>query len=89
MPYLSSFSNAEEYFGVEYDSNLESANYYVENNVYYCVGHKLPFSENSFDAVVSFQVIEHVKDLHYSLQELQRVAKPLAKILITGPLLWP
>ena len=47
-----------------------------------------PFSglnDNSFDVVVSFQVIEHIKkDLEY-LKEIYRVLKPGGKALITTP----
>lgn len=47
-----------------------------------------PFSgleENEFDVVVSFQVIEHIKnDLEY-LKEIYRVLKPGGRALITTP----
>ena len=47
-----------------------------------------PFSgleDNSYDVVISFQVIEHVKkDLEY-LKEIYRVLKPGGKALVTTP----
>jgi SAM-dependent methyltransferase len=88
-PYMACFPDAREYIGVDYDSNLEIGSCYVKNNIYYYDGHNLPFPDNAFDAIVTFQVIEHVDNLHHSLQELQRVASPGATVLITGPLLWP
>ncbi len=42
-------------------------------------------ADNSFDLVVSFQVIEHIKDDKLYLQEINRVLKPGGKALITTP----
>ena len=41
--------------------------------------------DNSYDVVVSFQVIEHIKDDKKYLQEIQRVLKPGGKAIITTP----
>lgn len=41
--------------------------------------------DNTFDTVVSFQVIEHIKDDRRFLEEIQRVLKPGGKALITTP----
>jgi len=40
------------------------------------VGEVLPFKENSFDAVLSIVVLEHVKDPFQCAEELKRVLKP-------------
>lgn len=40
---------------------------------------------NSFDVVVSFQVIEHIKDATLYLQEIHRVLKPNGKAYISTP----
>ncbi len=40
---------------------------------------------NSFDTVVSFQVIEHIKDDRKFLEEIWRVLKPGGKAIITTP----
>jgi ubiquinone/menaquinone biosynthesis C-methylase UbiE len=45
----------------------------------------LPYPENSFDSIVSFQVIEHIKDDHSFLKEISRVLKPNGFALITTP----
>ncbi|MTI30131.1 class I SAM-dependent methyltransferase [Xanthovirga aplysinae] len=42
-------------------------------------------ADNSFDVIVSFQVIEHIEDDKYFLQEIQRVLKPGGKAIITTP----
>jgi ubiquinone/menaquinone biosynthesis C-methylase UbiE len=42
-------------------------------------------ADNSFDCVVSFQVIEHIKEDRFYLQEIHRVLKPGGVALITTP----
>lgn len=44
-----------------------------------------PFEDNSFDSIVTFQVIEHVGDDSGFIQEIHRVLKPGGKALITTP----
>jgi SAM-dependent methyltransferase len=41
--------------------------------------------DNTFDSVVSFQVIEHIEDDHFFLKEIHRVLKPGGLALITTP----
>jgi SAM-dependent methyltransferase len=43
------------------------------------------FADNSFDSVVSFQVIEHIQDDRLFLQEIHRVLKPGGIALLTTP----
>lgn len=42
-------------------------------------------ADNSFDCVLSFQVIEHIKNDRFYLQEIHRVLKPGGVALITTP----
>ena len=46
---------------------------------------RLPFPNDYFDLITSFQVIEHVVDVPLYLEEMARVAKPAAVILLTTP----
>ena len=51
-------------------------------------GHIPPFDGlegNSFDTVISFQVIEHIKDDAFFLEEIHRVLKPGGKAYLTTP----
>jgi SAM-dependent methyltransferase len=45
----------------------------------------LPFSENAFDLVCAFDVIEHVENDYLAFQELARVCKEKSSVLITVP----
>lgn len=41
--------------------------------------------DESYDCVISFQVIEHIKDANFYLEEIQRILKPKGKAFITTP----
>lgn len=43
---------------------------------------KLPYKNNFFDVVISFDVLEHIQDKEKVLNEMMRVLKPGGKILI-------
>ncbi len=45
----------------------------------------LPFESESFDAVVSFQVIEHVPDVQAYLSEIRRVLRPGGCLVLATP----
>ncbi len=45
----------------------------------------LPFEDNSFDAVVSFQVIEHIEEDEALVKEIHRVLKPGGVLVLTTP----
>ena len=49
----------------------------------------LPFKDESFDAVFSFAVLEHVKDPFRCARELYRVLKPGGKLYVNVPFLQP
>ena len=48
-------------------------------------GRRLPFENNEFEMVVSFQVIEHIVDQNLYLNELKRVLAPNGTVLFTTP----
>jgi len=45
----------------------------------------LPFPDQSFDAVVSFEVIEHLDDCQQYLAEVSRVLKPAGVFILSTP----
>lgn len=49
---------------------------------------ELPFGTGTFDTVVSFQVLEHVREPKDFLKEAFRVLKPGGKMILTTPFLW-
>jgi SAM-dependent methyltransferase len=53
------------------------------------VGEKLPFKDNSFDAVISIAVLEHVKDPWLCAKEIVRVLKPGGDLICCVPFLQP
>lgn len=46
---------------------------------------ELPFPDNSFDLVTSYQMLEHVPDPELGLQEMLRVLKPGGVFCLVGP----
>jgi len=46
---------------------------------------KLPFKDSEFDAACSFEVIEHLRDVHKFLKEVLRVLKPGGKFILSTP----
>jgi|TARA_B100000315_G_scaffold259930_1_gene318170 SAM-dependent methyltransferase len=67
--------------------NLEIEKY--KNTDVISVGEVLPFLSDSFDAVFSFSVLEHVKDPFKSADELVRVLKPGGTVYFSVPFLQP
>lgn len=60
----------------------------AKNKVIKYNGKKLPFRANTFDAVLSLEVIEHAPDPILMLKEIQRVLKKNGILIITTPNKW-
>jgi SAM-dependent methyltransferase len=86
-PYECLFVNADGYVGLDVQqSGHDHTNSKID--VFYD-GETIPFGRGEFDAVVSFEVFEHVFNLDRVLSEINRVLRDDGKLLITVPFFWP
>jgi SAM-dependent methyltransferase len=85
-PYESLFTAAARYTGVDIPtSGHDHKNSKID--VFYD-GRSLPFNDSQFDAVVSFEVFEHVFNLSEVLLEINRVTRYGGLLLISIPFSW-
>lgn len=86
-PYRDLFSRVDSYIGVDIEqSGHDHATSDID--VFYD-GRNLPFDDERFDAVVAFEVFEHVFNLPEMLQEIRRVIKPGGRLMFSIPFAWP
>jgi len=84
LGYLSKFSN--NLIGI--DTDLISLLYAQKTTTAHYIlakAEKLPFKDNVFDKIISFNVLEHIENNQQVLREIKRVAKNQAEILIWIP----
>lgn len=67
----------------------EFRNCLISFNRYTGVGEVLPFKNNSFDALISLAVLEHVKDPWRCVSEILRELKPGGEIICCVSFLQP
>lgn len=78
-------SYCQSIVGLEYEfDRLKEAHQYTDL-VIQSVGEKLPFPENSFDAILSHEVLEHVQDDRSAAMEMVRVLRPKGRLLLFVP----
>jgi len=77
--------------GVEINPALiaESRRWFGDLPVQPVSGVALPFSDASFDLVLSFDVFEHIRDSDAHLREVARVLRPGGRYLVQTPSKWP
>lgn len=61
----------------------------TKNVTHYFDGTHIPFSDKSFDIVISTQVFEHAQNLSELTDEIRRVLKDEGVLFITMPFVWP
>jgi SAM-dependent methyltransferase len=67
--------------------NLEVVAY--ETTDVLCVGERLPFADGTFDAVLSLNVLEHLRDPFVAAREIVRVMRPGGELYCVWPFLQP
>jgi len=75
----------EKYDGLEIDTNRTRAGGQAE---YYYDGQVFPFENDSYDAVLCNQVLEHIFEPNIFLKEISRVLKKGGLLLLTVPFVW-
>jgi len=84
-PYEYLFKSSE-YIGLDIDQDGHNhSNSKID--VFYD-GKIMPFKDNEFDSVVTFQVFEHVFNPNEFLTEINRVVKSGGKLLMAVPFVW-
>ena len=79
------FFKVDEYIGLDY--NKEGANQNPNADAFYDGG-KFPFKKGEFDHALATEVLEHVFEPDFFLQEIHRVLKPGGLCLLTVPFIW-
>lgn len=85
-PYEHLFTKAEQYIGVDYQIEGRTEN--IDKIDFFYDGKSIPFEDNSFDAILCTEVLEHVFNIEEILAEFKRILKPGGKALITTPFMW-
>lgn len=80
-PYKEMFETTE-YIGLEYDCEQSRKNPKAD---FFYDGKHFPFENNSFDSVLSTQVLEHVPNPHEVLAEIVRVLNPGGYLMLSVP----
>ena len=79
----------EKVVGLDIDDKTikHASNKYSSENCIFKTynGIKIPYKDNTFDAVVSFQVIEHIQDDENYVSEILRVLKQASPFILTTP----
>jgi SAM-dependent methyltransferase len=76
------FAGANKYVGTDYLSDRSHPDVISS-------AQQIPFAANSFDTVVSTEVLEHVADPLQAMREMRRVLKPGGFLILSVPMYWP
>ncbi len=71
------------YYGIDI---IEAAEFGYHNpDVTSFDGKNIPFADDTFDGVICTEVLEHVQDFQYLIDEIYRTSKKKAEIIVTVP----
>lgn len=71
--------------GLEYDFPRATAAVHRVQNIVQGAGEHMPYADESFDLVLSHEVLEHVQDDQAAVREIVRVLKPGGRLLLFVP----
>ena len=74
-----------ECYGIELSKSIFKAKKSGLKVIQCDVEYGIPFRDNIFDIVYAGEIIEHIYDTDYFLEEIRRVLKPQGKLIITTP----
>lgn len=83
-PYEDLFYNVKKYEGIEIETSVHT----TTKADYVYDGITFPFTNESYDSIILNEVIEHVFNPDELLQEIRRIMKPEATMMITLPFVW-
>lgn len=69
----------------------ETLDLYEDERLTYCSKsqYSFPIADNTFDVVLSAQVLEHVRKIWLWTKELSRICKPGGVVITVSPVSWP
>jgi ubiquinone/menaquinone biosynthesis C-methylase UbiE len=84
--YLSRLAeDAQQAIGLDVELERAQEAHQLVNQIICGVGENLPFPANSFDMLLSNEVLEHVQDDRKSIEEMVRTLKPGGRMIIFCP----
>lgn len=78
-------SHVGEIIGMEFDEERAQEARQLSQKILGGASENLPFLENTFDVIVSHEVLEHVQDDEAAVQEMVRTLKPGGRIFLFLP----
>jgi len=93
MPYKELFSDVSKYTGIDFKFYSKNSTFLKNKpDIYFPESYTktldLPLKSNSFDATLSFQVLEHHKNPEKLIQECIRVTRKGGLIILSFPFIW-
>lgn len=77
--------DVEQVIGLEYDHGQALEAIQVSDSILRAAGEQLPFPDDSFDGMLSHEVIEHVQDDQLAISEMVRVLQPGGRLVLFCP----
>jgi len=89
-PYKSLLNaSGSAYYGTDYPLTMKGSYGKSTKADFFSESTLLPFNNNTFDTLLSTQMLEHVSDPKKVIQEMGRVLKPEGIMILSAPMTWP